>query len=151
MGDIYVKENEQEIQKRAEAWSSARIPKRRRKLWSITKKLGILSVTQLKSWVKWYNDYKEFKGRREAGTDIYMVKGRKTTQDEREEIVAFCIEHGKAYPLTTQTYGASYQQIYAWVRKYEEKGIDGLRDGRGRIKLANEMSAKERLRIENRI
>lgn len=60
-----------------------------------------------------------------------MAKGRKTTQEERGKIVAFCIEHGKDYPLTIQTYGVSYQQIYAWVRKYEEKGIDGLRDGRG--------------------
>ena len=60
-----------------------------------------------------------------------MAKGRNTTQEERGKIVAFCIEHGKAYPLTIQTYGVSYQQIYAWVRKYEEKGIDGLRDGRG--------------------
>ena len=56
-----------------------------------------------------------------------MAKGRKTTQEERGKIVAFCIEHGKDYPLTIQTYGVSYQQIYAWVRKYEEKGIDGLR------------------------
>jgi transposase len=37
------------------------------------------------------------------------------------------------------------------VRKYEEKGIDGLRDGRGRTKPADEMSAEERLRMENRI
>lgn len=80
-----------------------------------------------------------------------MAKGRKTTQEERGKIVAFCIEHGKDYPLTIQTYGVSYQQIYAWVRKYEEKGIDGLRDGRGRTKPADEMSAEERLRMENRI
>ena len=82
---------------------------------------------------------------------MYMSKGRKTTQEERGEIVAFCIEHGKDYPLTIRTYGVSYQQIYAWVRKYEEKGIDGLRDGRGRTKPTDEMSAEERLRMENRI
>ena len=80
-----------------------------------------------------------------------MTKGRKTTQEERGEIVAFCIEHGKDYPLTIRTYGVSYQQIYAWVRKYEEKGIDGLRDGRGRTRPTDEMSAEERLRMENRI
>lgn len=114
---------------------------------TLRKKYGIVNVTQLKRWVKWYNGHKECKERR----GIYMAKGRKTTQEERGKIVAFCIEHGKDYPLTIQTYGVSYQQIYAWVRKYEEKGIDGLRDGRGRTKPADEMSAEERLCMENRI
>ena len=83
--------------------------------------------------------------------EIYMTKGRKTTQEERVEIVAFCIEHGKDYLLTIKTYGVSYQQIYAWVRKYEEHGIDGLIDGRGRTKPVEEMSEVQRLCMENKI
>ena len=118
---------------------------------ALRKKYGLLSTTQLRNWVKWYNGHKEFKERREAGTEIYMTKGRKTTQEERGEIVAFCIEHGKDYPLTIRTYGVSYQQIYTWVKKYEKKVIDSLRDGRGRSKPVDEMSAEERLRMENRI
>lgn len=117
----------------------------------LRKRFGLLSTKQLRNWVKWYNGHKEFKERRRAGTEIYMTKGRKTTQEERAEIVAFCIEHGKDYPLTIQTYGVSYQQIYAWVRKYEERGIDGLKDGRGRTKPVEEMSETERLRMENKI
>ena len=77
----------------------------------LRKRFGLLSATQLRNWVKWYNGHKEFKERRGARTEIYMTKGRKTTQEERVEIVAFCIEHGKNYPLTIQTYGVSYQQI----------------------------------------
>ena len=80
-----------------------------------------------------------------------MTKGRKTTQEERTEIVAFCIEHGKDYLLTVETYGVSYQQIYAWVRKYEKKGVDGLKDGRGRTKPVEEMTEIERLKMENRL
>jgi transposase-like protein len=117
----------------------------------LRKRFGLLSTKQLRDWVKWDNGHKEFKERRRAGTEIYMTKGRKTTQEERAEIVAFCIEHGKDYPLTIQTYGVSYQQIYAWVRKYEERGIDGLKDGRGRTKPVEEMSETERLRMENKI
>ena len=64
-----------------------------------------------------------------------MTKGRKTTQEERVEIVAFCIEHNKDYGLMVETYNVSYQQIYAWVRKYEEGGVDKLKDSRGRTKL----------------
>ena len=118
---------------------------------TICKRFGIISDRQLRNWIKWYNGHKGFKERRGAGTEIYMTKGRKTTQEERVEIVAFCIEHGKDYPLTIQTYGVSYQQIYAWVRKYEEHGIDGLKDGRGRTKPLEEMSETERLRMENKI
>ena len=118
---------------------------------ALRKRFGLLSTKQLRNWVKWYNGHKECKERRGAGTEIYMTKGRKTTQEERTEIVAFCIEHGKDYPLTIETYGVSYQQIYTWVRKYEERGIDGLKDGRGRTRPTEEMSEAERLRMENKI
>lgn len=118
---------------------------------TLRKKYELLSSTQLKNWVKWYNGQKGIKERRGAGTEIYMTKGRKTTQPERAEIVAFCIEHGKDYPLTIQTYGISYQQIYSWVRKYEEKGVDGLTDRRGRTKPESEMDEMEKLRAQNKI
>ena len=80
-----------------------------------------------------------------------MTKGRKTTQQERAEIVAFCIEHNKDYGLTVETYGVSYQQIYAWVRKYEEGGVDKLKDNRGRTKPFDEMSELEKLKAEMKI
>jgi len=118
---------------------------------SISKKYGIKHNRQLYNWIKWYNGHKEFKESHGSGTEIYMTKGRKTTQKERAEIVAFCIERGKDYPLTIEKYGVSYQQIYSWVRKYEEKGVDGLSDKRGRTKPTEEMTEIEKLRAENRI
>lgn len=63
-----------------------------------------------------------------------MNKGRKTTQEERAEIVAFCIENNKNYTLTVEKYNISYQQIYSWVRKYEINGVEGLIDHRGKSK-----------------
>ena len=80
-----------------------------------------------------------------------MAKGRKTTQEERAQIVAFCIEQGKDYRLTIERYQVSYQQIYSWVRKYEDQGVAGLVDRRGRTKPTDELSEAERLRQENRI
>ena len=80
-----------------------------------------------------------------------MTKGRKTTQEERAQIVAFCIEHGKDYGLTVETYQVSYQQIYSWVRKYEASGVDGLVDRRGKDKPEEELTEAERLRQENRM
>jgi transposase-like protein len=82
-----------------------------------------------------------------------MTKGRKTTQEERAEIVAFCLEHNKNYGLTVETYKVSYQQIYAWVRKYEEGGVDKLKDNRGsgRSKPVDEMTEVEKLKAEMKI
>jgi len=118
---------------------------------TLGKKYELLSSTQLKNWVKWYNGHKETKERSSSGMESYMTKGRKTTQQERAEIVAFCIEHGKDYPLTIKKYSVSYQQIYSWVRKYEGKGVDGLADGRGRTKPEEEMTESEKLKAENKI
>ena len=50
---------------------------------TLRKKYGIVNVMQLKRWVKWYNGHKEIKERRAAGTEIYMTKGRKTTEKVR--------------------------------------------------------------------
>ncbi|MBQ4572592.1 MAG: transposase [Clostridia bacterium] len=117
----------------------------------ICKKYKIRGRNQLRAWIKWYNGQKEFKERSSVKGEIYMTKGRKTTQEERVEIVAFCIEHGKDYGLTTETYNVSYQQIYSWVKKYEEKGVEGLTDRRGKTKPDSELTEEERLRQENKI
>lgn len=117
----------------------------------ICKQYKISSKTQLQRWIMWYNGHKEFKELSSAKGEIYMTKGRKTTQEERTEIVAFCIEHGKDYGLTVETYKVSYQQIYAWVRKYEEKGVNGLTDRRGKAKPESELTEEERLCQENKI
>ena len=120
-------------------------------LREISKKYGIVRCEQLRRWVLWYNGHKEIKGSSRAKGEIYMTKGRKTTQEERAEIVAYCIEHGKDYGLTVETYKVSYQQIYSWVKKYEEKGVNGLTDRRGKTKPESELTEEERLRQENKI
>ena len=118
---------------------------------TLKEKYKLRSSTQLKNWVMWYNGHKEFKERSSSKGEIYMTKGRKTTQEERAEIVAFCIEHGKDYGLTVETFKVSYQQIYTWVKKYEEKGVNGLTDRRGKAKPENELTEEDRLRQENKI
>ena len=118
---------------------------------AICKKYEITSTTRLREWISCYNGHKEFKERSGARGEIYMTKGRKTTQEERSQIVAFCIEHGKDYALTVETYQVSYQQIYSWVRKYEASGVDGLVDRRGKTKPVDELTETERLRQENRM
>ena len=120
-------------------------------LRQICKQYEIRDKRQLRHWISCYNGHKDFKERSGARGEIYMTKGRKTTQEERAQIVAFCIEHGKDYALTVETYQVSYQQIYSWVRKYEATGVDGLVDRRGKAKPEDELTEAERLRQENKI
>lgn len=117
----------------------------------ICRRFKIYSRTQLRNWIKQYNGHKELRTSGGQGSGIYMTKGRKTTQEERVEIVAFCLENGKDYAEVIEKYGVSYQQIYAWVRKYEEHGVAGLSDKRGKRKDISEMTEVERLRAENRL
>ena len=120
-------------------------------LRSICKKYGIKDHKTLREWISCYNGQKIFRKRSSARGEIYMTKGRKTTQEERAQIVAFCIEHGKDYVLTMETYQVSYQQVYSWVRKYEASGVNGLVDRRGKTKSADELTETEQLRQENRM
>ncbi|WP_427180351.1 helix-turn-helix domain-containing protein [Paenibacillus sp. TC-CSREp1] len=39
------------------------------------------------------------------------------------------------YVKAMEKFGVSYQQIYAWVRKYQEGQEGALQDGRGRKSL----------------
>ena len=120
-------------------------------LREICRKYGISDKHVLQDWIMWYNGHREYKERSSAKGEIYMTKGRKTTQEERAEIVAFCIEHNYDYGLTVETYNVSYQQVYAWVRKYDEGGVDKLRDNRGRTKQVEEMTEVEKLKAEMKI
>lgn len=79
-----------------------------------------------------------------------MIKGRKTTYNERVEIVAFCIENSDNYQLTSDKYKVSYQQVYNWVRKYKKNGCEALIDNRGKSKNIEEMSEKEKLESQNK-
>ena len=117
----------------------------------ICRKYEIPVHSMLQRWISCYNGHKDFKERSSARGEIYMTKGRKTTQEERAQIVAFCIERGKDYALTVETYQVSYQQIYSWVRKYEAAGVDGLVDRRGKAKPEDDLTEEERLRQENRM
>ncbi len=117
----------------------------------ICKKYGISSRGVLQRWINLYNGHRELRPSRGRGSDIYMTKGRNTTYEEREEIVSYCIEHGNDYTAAIEKYGISYQQIYFWVRKYNEKGAEGLVDKRGKRKPESEMTEVEKLRAENRM
>lgn len=94
-----------------------------------------------------YNGHEELKA---SGTGGYTIttKGRKTTFEERIEIVQYCIIHNCNYAETSKKCGISYQQARNYTVKYESGGVDALKDRRGKRKAPEEMSELERLRAE---
>ena len=116
----------------------------------ICKKYGIRSKSKLQMWIKKYNGHEELKASGTGGIAI-MTKGRKTTFDDRVEIVQYCIAHDHIYAETAAKFGVSYQQARSYTVKYEAGGVDALQDRRGRSKPVEEMSELEKLRAENRI
>ena len=121
-------------------------------LEDICNKYQIPSDYTLRQWIAKYNDLKELEDylpRSEVYTK--MAYRKKTTQEEREEIVSYCIEHNKDYKGTAALYDVSYSQVYGWVQKYLEKGTDGLTDKRGKRKDESELTEVEKLRRQNKI
>ena len=119
-------------------------------LRDIQKKYGIRSDKQLRNWMMKYNGHDKLKASGTGGATV-MTKGRKTTYEERVEIVRYCIEHEMNYAQTSEKSQVSYQQIYQWTRKYQSNGVEGLVDKRGKRKSESEMSELETLRAENKL
>lgn len=113
------------------------------------KKFQISTRGSLRQWIMLYNGHES--NASSGGRKKNMTKSRKTTLDERVSIVTDCITNKRNLKETAKHYNVSYQQVYQWVRKYKEKGIDGLVDRRGRTKPKEEMTTEEKLRAENKL
>ena len=113
----------------------------------LCKKYQIRSSSQLRSWIMKYNGHEKLKA---SGTGVAptMTKGRKTTFDERIEIVQYCISHTHNYSETAEKFGISYQQARNYTVKYEKIGIEALQDRRGKRKPADSLTEIEKLRAE---
>ena len=84
-----------------------------------------------------------------------MANSRKTTYEERINLVSECIEKNYDYNYIINKYQVSYNQIYNWVRKYKKDGEASLVDHRGKAKSSltdeDKLNAKIKLlEAENR-
>ena len=108
-----------------------------------------ISPGLLRKWIRMYNaniELKDYNPKQE----VYMAEARrKTTKEEREEIVEYCLNNNRDYKNTAVKFDVSYSQVYNWVRKYDACGLEGLTDKRGHHKSDDEVDELERLRREN--
>lgn len=107
-------------------------------------KHDISSSSVLYRWIRQYTGHSELTDSRK-GMDRAMAKGRKTTFEERMEIVRYCLDNGRNYQRTAEMFAVSYQQVYGWTKKYDADGVHGLEDRRGRTKQEEELTNEEKL------
>ncbi|MER2010604.1 MAG: IS3 family transposase [Psychrobacillus sp.] len=106
----------------------------------------ISDASVLRGWIKKYNSHRDLKDTSKERTNS-MTKGRKTTWEERIEIVLDCLGNGKDYQEAANTYNVSYQQVYQWVKKYEDGGDEALKDKRGHKKEEAKLTPEEKINL----
>jgi transposase-like protein len=115
----------------------------------IVAKYNISSREVLRNWIKRYNANRELKDY-DPKREVYMAEARRRTSiEERKEIVEYCLKHNRDYKESASIYDVSCSQVYSWVKKYDANGEEGLSDKRGRHKTDDEIGELERLRREN--
>lgn len=117
---------------------------------SLKTKYKILSDNTLRNWILKYNngimltDYK-------PKNEVYTMKSRKVSYEERIEIVNHCIANDYDYKGTSDKYNVPYSQVYTWVKKVKDKGYESLKIQKKGPKpkyLVNSQTNEELLQLE---
>lgn len=111
-------------------------------------RFNISDTKVLRDWIKRYTSGIDIKSTSKGSRE--RNRGRKTTLEERMEIVQYAIAHDLDYHGAAEKYQVSYQQVYGWVRKYQEDGETALQDRRGKP-LASKPNLTEVEKLELRI
>ena len=98
---------------------------------SLANKYNISTAEIVRKWLLKYNEGIEIKDYDPKG-DVYTMKARKTTFEERLEIVNYVLTNDNDYKGAADKYSVPYASVYQWVLKYSKYGEDGLKDRRGR-------------------
>ena len=111
-----------------------------------------ISCSVINNWInKWYNDV-ELKDYAPKG-EVYTMKSRKTTFEERLEIVRWVIQNDMSYKDAADKYELPYALVYKWTKGYLDKGPKALEyQKRGPKSMAeiddNNLTEVEKLRLE---
>ncbi|MFA6611817.1 MAG: helix-turn-helix domain-containing protein [Bacilli bacterium] len=113
-------------------------------------KYKISSESIVRSWLFNYNNGIEIQDYNPKH-EVYTMKARKTTLEERIEIVERCIANKQNYKMTSEKYSIPYSLVYQWVQRYLKEGTTGLGYSKKgpHKKIVLPTSDQERLQMEN--
>ncbi|MDY0063591.1 MAG: transposase [Bacilli bacterium] len=94
-------------------------------LVNLTYKYKISSHSIVRNWIFNYNSGIEIQDY-DPKYEVYTMKARKTTLEERIEIVEYCLANKQNYKLAVDKYSVPYSLVYQWVRRYLKDGSTAL-------------------------
>jgi transposase len=95
-------------------------------LHDLSLKYNIPSSSTISTWIMMYNNGKEIKNYDPKG-EVYTMKARQITFEERLEIVKFVLENNKNYKQAAEKYHLPYSLVHQWSQKYLSHGEEGLK------------------------
>ena len=113
----------------------------------LARKYSIPSHETVRKWIIKYTKGEVIKNYSPI-PEVYTMTSRKTTQEEKVEIVRDCLANGLSYKDTAHKFNVTYSNVYSWVQRYKKHGPQGLIDGRGRGKSEMIQTNEEKLRTE---
>ena len=114
-------------------------------------KYNIFSDSTILNWISKYTNgiiLTEYK----PMSEVYTMKSRKVSYEERIEIVNYCLANDYDYKSTANKYNVPYSQVYTWVSKVKKNGYESLKLHKKGPKLKNLVEPKtseELLELEN--
>jgi len=116
----------------------------------LSNKYNISSASIVTNWIFNYNNGVEIQDY-DPKHEVYIMKTRKTTLEERIEIVEYCITNHQNYKLAADKYSVPYSLVYQWVHRYLKEGNVGLGYSKKgpHKKVIIPASDQERLQLEN--
>lgn len=113
-------------------------------------KYRISSHSVVRNWVFNYNKGIEIQDY-DPKHEVYTMKARKTTLEERIEIVEYCMANKQNYKVTADKYGVPYSLVYQWVHRYLKEGNIALGYSKKgpHKKVIIPTTDQERLQVEN--
>lgn len=111
-----------------------------------------ITIRTIRKWINMYYNGIEIRDYDPKG-EIYTMKSRKTTFEQRIEIVKWVIDNNMNCKAAADNNGIKYALIYQWVQKYLKSGAEGLKHKtRGPKKQSaideSSLSEVERLKLE---
>ena len=96
----------------------------------------------VRRWIMKYNkgELEEY----DPHPEVYNMKNRKVTLEEKLEIVKWTIENNNDYKGAAFRYIVPYHSVFRWVKQYNEIGEEGLKDNRGRNKSEKDLTELEK-------
>lgn len=107
-------------------------------LQELTNKYQMRSTSQLRNWLIKYNRDQTVTA--SPSRKQVPKMSRKTTFNERVEIVEWINKGNHSYSEAAEHFNVSYQQARSWALKAQAKGFESLVDNRGHRKTESELT-----------